>query len=473
MARRRGGREAAHRSGGESLGARAASRRVNAGRSPPVCYLDAMIAPSPPPSSSPPRRPRRADARALAQKVQAFYERTRDLEARFQQTYTYSGFGRRQVSAGTLKVKKPGMMRWDYETPAPKTVAVKGSRLVQFEPEENQAYVDERFDATAMSAAVTFLLGKGDLAREFDLSVDGSGALVLHPEGGGSARRLDRPHGGRRRRGARHARRGRGRQRERDPLREGEAERGARRRGLRGEAPEGRPPRIAPRGRGAVRRGAWPLPLRSSSPRGRRPALLLPGLANRHGLVAGATGTGKTVTLRVLAEGFSRMGVPVFLADVKGDLSGLARPGGDAPKIVERARARPRSSPRPARSCSSTCSARRAIRSDHHLGDGPLLLARVLGLNETQAGVLQIAFRVADEDGLLLLDVKDLRAILEHVAERATSSARATATSRRRASARSSARSSRSSQQGGDRLFGEPALALDDLLRPDLGAAAR
>jgi outer membrane lipoprotein carrier protein len=123
-----------------------------------------------------------ADAGALAKKVQAFYERTRDLEASFQQTYTYSGFGRRQVSKGTLKVKKPGMMRWDYASPTPKTVAVKGSRLVQYEPEENQAYVEERFDATAMSAAVTFLLGKGDLAREFALSVDGAGDLVLRPK---------------------------------------------------------------------------------------------------------------------------------------------------------------------------------------------------------------------------------------------------------------------------------------------------
>ncbi len=122
------------------------------------------------------------DAPALAAKVQAFYERTKDLEAKFTQTYTYSGFGRRQTSAGTLRVKKPGMMRWDYEKPAPKTVAVKGSRLVQYEPEENQAYVDERFDASAMSAAVAFLLGKGDLAREFDLSIDGSGALLLRPK---------------------------------------------------------------------------------------------------------------------------------------------------------------------------------------------------------------------------------------------------------------------------------------------------
>lgn len=122
------------------------------------------------------------DPRALARKVQAFYERTRDLEARFRQTYTYAGFGRRQTSSGTLRVKKPGMMRWDYEKPARKAVAVKGSRLVQYEPEENQAYVDEAFDSSAMSAAVTFLLGRGDLLREFDVAVDGSGALLLRPK---------------------------------------------------------------------------------------------------------------------------------------------------------------------------------------------------------------------------------------------------------------------------------------------------
>src|SRR5512138_2666746 len=119
---------------------------------------------------------------ALAAKVQGYYERTRDLDARFTQTYTYAGFGRRQVSSGTLRVKKPGMMRWDYDKPAKKTIAAKASRLVQWEPEENQAYVDEKFDASAMSAAVSFLLGKGDLAREFDLSVDDLGALVLRPK---------------------------------------------------------------------------------------------------------------------------------------------------------------------------------------------------------------------------------------------------------------------------------------------------
>ena len=121
-------------------------------------------------------------ATALARKVQAYYEGTRDLEARFEQTYTYAGLGRRQVSSGTLRVKKPGMMRWDYAKPTSKTVAVKGLRLVQYEPEENQAYVDERFDASAMSAAVTFLLGQGDLAREFALSSGEGGTLLLRPK---------------------------------------------------------------------------------------------------------------------------------------------------------------------------------------------------------------------------------------------------------------------------------------------------
>jgi outer membrane lipoprotein carrier protein len=118
----------------------------------------------------------------LARRVQGYYEATRDLEAKFQQTYTYAGFGRRQVSSGTLRVKKPGMMRWDYEKPTAKTIAVKGSRLVQYEPEERQAYVDEKFDASAMSAAVTFLLGKGDLAREFNLASGEGGTLLLRPK---------------------------------------------------------------------------------------------------------------------------------------------------------------------------------------------------------------------------------------------------------------------------------------------------
>ena len=122
-----------------------------------------------------------ADAQALVRKVQAFYERTHDLSARFQQTYTYAGFGRKQVSSGLLLVKKPGMMRWDYQKPSPKTVAVKGNRLVQYEPDQNQVYLDEHFDSSGMSAALTFLLGKGDLEKEFEVSASSSGALLLRP----------------------------------------------------------------------------------------------------------------------------------------------------------------------------------------------------------------------------------------------------------------------------------------------------
>ncbi len=137
--------------------------------------LVVSAAPAPAPAAGAP------DAQALVRKVQAFYERTRDLTARFQQTYTYAGFGRRQVSSGVVQVKKPGMMRWEYQKPSPKIVAVKGSKLVQYEPTENQAYVDEHFDASGMSAALTFLLGKGDLEKEFLVSTSSTGALLLRP----------------------------------------------------------------------------------------------------------------------------------------------------------------------------------------------------------------------------------------------------------------------------------------------------
>src|SRR5512138_3452847 len=193
---------------------------------------------------------------------------------------------------------------------------------------------------------------------------------------------------------------------------------------------------------------------------------LLPALANRHGLVAGATGTGKTVTVRVLAEGFSRIGVPVFVADVKGDLSGLARPGGDSPKVLERAQAlgvalQPEAFPvvfldvfgeagHPLRTTISEL--------------GPLLLARILSLNETQAGVLQVAFRAADDEGLLLLDVKDLRAMLEHVSEDAAAlRARYGNVSPTSVGAIQRALLALETE-GADRLFGEPALELQDLL---------
>jgi outer membrane lipoprotein carrier protein len=121
------------------------------------------------------------EAPALAGKVQAYYEKTKDFAANFVQTYTYSAAGRSQTSRGTLRVKKPGKLRWDYLDPSKKTIVVNGARLVQYEPEENQAFVDEHFDASAMSAAVTFLLGKGKLAREFELSAEAADRLVLTP----------------------------------------------------------------------------------------------------------------------------------------------------------------------------------------------------------------------------------------------------------------------------------------------------
>jgi outer membrane lipoprotein carrier protein len=137
----------------------------------------ALAAPVPaPPTAS------ATTAAALAQKVQTFYERTSDLEARFVQKYTYASFGRTQVSKGVLRVKKPGKLRWDYEQPTHKTIVVNGSTLTQYEPDANQVYVDERFDTSALSAAVTFLLGHGRLDREFDLARDGEGRLVLTPK---------------------------------------------------------------------------------------------------------------------------------------------------------------------------------------------------------------------------------------------------------------------------------------------------
>lgn len=128
------------------------------------------------PSAAPP-----VPAATQVRRVQATYEKTRDLTAAFTQTYTYAVGSRSAVSRGTLKVKKPGLMRWDYAQPSRKVIAVTGKKLVQYEPEEEQAYVDERFDATAMSAAVTFLLGTGDLTRDFGASLDAAGTLVLTP----------------------------------------------------------------------------------------------------------------------------------------------------------------------------------------------------------------------------------------------------------------------------------------------------
>jgi len=200
-----------------------------------------------------------------------------------------------------------------------------------------------------------------------------------------------------------------------------------------------------------------------------KPEFLTLGLANRHGLVAGATGTGKTVTLQVLAEGLSRAGVAVFAADVKGDLSGIAEPGQPNAALVQRAKSmgfdyEPDRSPvvfwdvfgeqgHPVRATVSEM--------------GPLLLARLMDLNEVQEGVLNIAFRVADEQGLLLLDMKDLRAILTYLADHAAELTTQYGNVSRQTIGTIQRQLLVLENQGGDKFFGEPALQLKDFLKTD------
>ena len=195
---------------------------------------------------------------------------------------------------------------------------------------------------------------------------------------------------------------------------------------------------------------------------------LLPALANRHGLVTGATGTGKTVTLQTLAESFSRIGVPVFLADVKGDLTGISQAGAIAPKLAATLKERGLPEPESA-ACPTTLwdvfgeqgHPVRATVSDM----GPLLLTRMLALNETQAGVLSLVFKIADDNGLLLLDMKDLRAMLQYVGENASKFT----TEYGNVSAASVGAIQRGllqiEEQGGARFFGEPMLDIADFMQ--------
>jgi len=202
--------------------------------------------------------------------------------------------------------------------------------------------------------------------------------------------------------------------------------------------------------------------------KGEKELCLLPKLANRHGLIAGATGTGKTVTLHVLAERFSSIGVPVFMADVKGDLSGLALPGEESPQLAERVATLGltdfafESYPivfwdlfgeqgHPVRTTVSEM--------------GPLLLARLLNLNDVQSGVLSLVFKVADDNGLLLLDFKDLQAMVRHVGDNASELQNAYGN----ISAASIGAIQRSllalAEQGGEMFFGEPAINLQDFIQ--------
>jgi DNA helicase HerA-like ATPase len=204
--------------------------------------------------------------------------------------------------------------------------------------------------------------------------------------------------------------------------------------------------------------------------KGQVPVTLALNFANRHGLIAGATGTGKTVTLQVMAEGFSRNGVPVFMADVKGDLAGISKPGEPKPKLVERAKKvgmkdyGPEGFPvvfwdifgeqgHPIRATISDM--------------GPLLLSRLLELNEIQEGVLNVAFKVADDNGLLLLDLKDLRSLLNFVSENAGDLMQTYGNVNKTSVGAILRGILVLEQQGGEKLFGEPALALKDLMRTD------
>ncbi len=200
--------------------------------------------------------------------------------------------------------------------------------------------------------------------------------------------------------------------------------------------------------------------------------VLLSQMANRHGLITGATGTGKTVTLQTLAEHFSNIGVPCFMSDVKGDLSGIAEAGGGHPKVGERIeklgladhqyQAHPVTLWDPFGEMGHPV---RATISDM----GPLLLARMLELNETQTGVLNLVFKVADDNGLLLLDLKDLRAMLQFVGD----NAKAFTTEYGNISAASVGAIQRGllglESQGGENIFGEPMLNIDDLMQSERG----
>ena len=197
---------------------------------------------------------------------------------------------------------------------------------------------------------------------------------------------------------------------------------------------------------------------------------ILPALANRHGLITGATGTGKTVTLQVMAERFSSIGVPVFVADVKGDLAGVSQAGQMSPKLKERLDrlgvAEPVFRALPVTLWDVFGQKGHPLRAT--VSDmGPLLLSRMLGLNEIQEGVLHLVFKIADAQGLLLLDAKDLRAMLQYVGD----NARDFTTEYGNVSAASIGAIQRGllalDSQGADRFFGEPMLNLDDMLQTD------
>jgi len=206
--------------------------------------------------------------------------------------------------------------------------------------------------------------------------------------------------------------------------------------------------------------------------KGTKPVYLQPGLANRHGLIAGATGTGKTVSLQILAEDFSRRGVPVFMADVKGDLSGISQPGKEHPRLAERAETIGLSDYRfeafPVVFWDLFGKKGHRVRAT--VSDmGPLLLARMLGLNETQEGVLYAVFKLADDQGMLLLDLKDLRSLLAFAGENAKELTLEYGNIPRASVGAIQRRLLVLEQEGAKQFLGEPALDLHDFMRTGAG----
>lgn len=208
--------------------------------------------------------------------------------------------------------------------------------------------------------------------------------------------------------------------------------------------------------------------------KGQNDMVLLPRMANRHGLITGATGTGKTITLQVLAESFSSIGVPIFLSDIKGDLSGLCDPGGANSRISERIQQL---------GLENFSYQAFPVQFWDVFGDqglpvrttisqmGPLLLSRLLNLNDTQSGVLNLVFKIADDQGLLLLDLKDLKTMLVYVAENTSDFTVAYGTISKQSIGAIQRALLVIEEQGGDRFFGEPAMDINDLMttRGDLG----
>ncbi|HEX3044391.1 MAG TPA: helicase HerA-like domain-containing protein [Bacillota bacterium] len=204
--------------------------------------------------------------------------------------------------------------------------------------------------------------------------------------------------------------------------------------------------------------------------KGEKDCVILSNMANRHGLIAGATGTGKTVTLKVMAEAFSNIGVPVFLADIKGDLSGICEPGATSPKFEERLQKLGiKEVPfagypvlfwdvfgqqgHPVRTTISEM--------------GPLLLSRLLNLNDTQTGVMNLVFKIADDNGLLLLDIKDLKSMLEYAGENASEFTTEYGTISKQTIGAIQRGVLALEQQGADQFFGEPALTVNELMKTD------